>query len=61
MSRYKITKVKDGFSVWKMKDFGNGYAWTDTGSKFRTKREARIFIDIEKEGERNDEYKRKGS
>lgn len=50
MSKYKIYKVKDGFSVWKLKDFGSGYAWESMKKHFRTKEEARKFIEEEREG-----------
>ena len=50
--KFRIYKVKDGFSVWKLKDFGGGYAWEDTKRRFRTKEEAQKFIDEEKEGEK---------
>ncbi len=50
--KFKIYEVKDGFSVWKLKDFGGGYAWEDTKRRFRTKEEAQKFIDEEKEGEK---------
>ena len=54
--KFRIYEVKDGFSVWKLKDFGGGYAWEDTGRRFRTKDEAQKFI--EKEGEKNDKNRK---
>lgn len=50
--KFRIYEVKDGFSVWKLKDFGGGYAWEDTKRRFRTREEAQKFIDEEKEGEK---------
>ena len=48
VSKYKIIAVKDGFSVWKLQDFGIGYAWEDMGRRFRTEDEAQRFIEKER-------------
>ena len=33
-TRYRIKKTKDGYSVWTLKNFGEGYAWVDTGKRY---------------------------
>ena len=50
--RYKIISSKHGVAVWYLRDYGSGYAWDDTGRRFRTKDEAQTFF--EKEGDKND-------
>lgn len=35
MEKYKIAKTKKGFSLWVLKDFGEGHAWVDTGKRIR--------------------------
>lgn len=56
MNKYKIYKVKDGFSVWKLKNVGNGCVYDDTGRRFRSEEEVQKFIeeDRRKDGEKND-------
>lgn len=48
VSKYKIIAVKDGFSVWKLQDFGSGYAWEDMGRRFRTEDDAQKFVEKER-------------
>ena len=48
VSKYKIIAVKDGFSVWKLQDFGIGYAWEDMGRGFRTEDDAQRFVEKER-------------
>lgn len=40
---FKILKTIRGFSVWKLKDYGSGYAW-DMVQRFPTHRQAVSFI-----------------
>ena len=48
---FKIMEVRDGFSVWRRKNFGNGFAYEDTGRKFKTLEEALKYIEKEKESD----------
>lgn len=59
MSRkYKIIKIPNGFAVWKLKDFGNGYGLEPINRRFQTEEEAQIFIEQDKkkgkDGDKND-------
>ena len=47
MSRYKVIKTGNGFSVWKLKDFGCGYSYEDTKNIFSSKEEAQKYIESE--------------
>ena len=47
--QYKIIETKKGFSVWKLTDYGMGYAFDDTGRCFQTEESARKYIKHEKE------------
>ncbi len=33
MKKYKVQKTAEGFSLWVLKDFGEGHAWVDTGKR----------------------------
>lgn len=48
MQKYKVIPMRDRFSVWKLQDFGIGYAWEDMGRRFRTEDEAQRFIEKER-------------
>lgn len=54
MKKYKVYKTKDSFSVWKLKNVGNGCLYDDTGRRFRSEEEAQKFIeeDRRKDGEK---------
>jgi len=56
MKKYKIYQTKDYFTVWKLKNVGNGCIYDDTGRRFRSEEEAQKFIedDRRKDGEKND-------
>ena len=40
--------MRDRFSVWKLQDFGIGYAWEDVGRRFRTEGDAQKFVEKER-------------
>lgn len=43
--RFKIIELNKGFSVWKLKNYGNGSAYDDTGRRFDSLEAAQKFID----------------
>lgn len=47
---YKIIEQKDCFSVWELKNFGEGYAWEDTKLRFQTRNEALDHIARQQRG-----------
>lgn len=55
--RYKVKRHGDGsFSVWKLKDYGQGWAWIDTGRRYSTEKSA--FEATKQEKERNENCER---
>ena len=51
--RYKVKRHGDGsFSVWELKDYGQGWAWIDTGRRYPTEKSA--FEAAKQERERNE-------
>ncbi len=39
--KYKVKRHGDGsFSVWELKDYGQGWAWIDTGRRYPTEKGA---------------------
>lgn len=51
-SGFKIIELCNGFAVWKRKNFGNGYAYEDTGRRFGTLEEALRYVEKEKESDK---------
>ena len=50
---YKVKRHGDGsFSVWELKDYGQGWAWIDTGRRYPTEKSA--FEAAKQERERNE-------
>jgi len=43
LNKCKILETRRGFSVWKLKDYGAGYAW-DMVQRFPTRWQAERFI-----------------
>lgn len=55
MARYKVRPYRDGlFKVWKLKDFGNGYAWDDVSRVFRSEEDANNYVKEQKGDDKND-------
>ena len=57
MKRYKVKRHGDGsFSVWELKNFGQGWAWIDTGKRYPKEKNSDLqFTDLhQKQGGVND-------
>lgn len=55
--RYKVKRHGDGsFSVWEFKNYGQGWAWIDTGRRYSTEKSA--FEATKQEKERNENCER---
>lgn len=44
MKKYKIQRSGKGFSIWVLKDFGEGRAWVDLGRRFKSASDAEKAI-----------------
>ncbi len=54
--RYKVKRHGDGsFSVWELKDYGEGWAWIDTGKRYSTEKNAYEAVKQERENYEKDE------
>lgn len=55
--RYKVKRHGDGsFSVWELKDYGQGWAWIDTGRRYPTEEKAFEAAKRECESDENDRW-----
>ncbi len=44
MKKYKIQRSGKGFSIWTLKDFGEGRAWVDLGKRYKSSSDAEKAI-----------------
>lgn len=51
MKKYKILRSGEGFSIWMLKDFGEGCAWEIVGKGFTSEQEAQKAIEKEREND----------